>query len=175
MNIYLSGMIGSGKTTLGKLLANRLGWAFDDLDPAMEAMVGKDFRTVVAEQGWLGFRQWEYRLCKRFAQMDRTVIALGGGTVRYEWNRDVLRGTGVNVLLTADLDELAARVRGHDRPRVNAGTTLEEDLSRIWGDHKDLYYGFADVVHRTGDRATISRDAEELLEALRREYPSLIA
>jgi shikimate kinase len=175
MNIYLSGLIGSGKTTLGELVARGLGWEFDDLDPAMEAMVGKDFRTIVAEDGWLGFRQWEYRLCKRFAQMDRTVIALGGGTVRYEWNRDVLRGTGVNVLLTADLDELVARVRGHDRPRVNAGTTLEEDLCRIWGDHRDLYYSFADIVHRTGDRGTVTRDAESLLEKLRREYPTWLA
>jgi shikimate kinase len=175
MNVYLSGMIGAGKTTLGKALAMRLGWAFDDLDSAMEAMTGRDFRQVVAEDGWLGFRQWEYRICKQFAQMDRTVIALGGGTVRYEWNRDVLKGTGVNILLTADLDVLAARVRSHDRPRVNPGTTLEEDLLRIWETHKDLYFRAADVVHQTANGRTIAREVDELLQILRKEYPILIA
>jgi shikimate kinase len=85
MNVYLTGLIGAGKTTLGKPLARRLGWAFDDLDPAMEAMAGKDFRRVVDEDGWLRFRQWEYAICKAFAQRDQSVIALGGGTVRYAW------------------------------------------------------------------------------------------
>jgi shikimate kinase len=170
MNIYLSGMIGAGKTTLGKILAERLGWAFDDLDPAMALMAGKTFRQVVAEDGWLGFRQLEYRICKQFSQMDRAVIALGGGTVRYEWNRDVLRGTGVNILLIAELDELADRVRANDRPRVNPGATLEEDLARIWEAHRDLYLNFADIVYKTGCNKTIVQEADELIEILEKEY-----
>jgi len=167
MNIYLSGMIGAGKTTLGKELARRLGWTFDDLDDAMARMAGKDFRRVVAEDGWLRFRQWEYAICKQFAAMDGTIIGLGGGTVRYEWNRDVLRGTGINVLLTTDLAELAERVRDNDRPRVNEGTTLEEDLALIWGKHRDLYITFADVVHRTENQRTIAAEVDELLSTLR--------
>lgn len=169
MNIYLSGMIGAGKTTVGKALAERLGWAFDDLDTAMERMAGKTFHRVVAEDGWLGFRQWEYHICKQFARMDRTVIGLGGGTVRYEWNRDVLHGAGVQVLLVADLDVLADRVRVNDRPRVNPGVTLEEDLARIWGMHQHLYYNFADIVYRTDQGKTVTEEADELIEILQRE------
>jgi shikimate kinase len=173
MNIYLSGMIGSGKTTLGKALAKRLGWAFDDLDSAMEAIAGKDFRQVVAEEGWLGFRQREYHICKQFAQMDQTVIALGGGTVRYEWNRDVLKGTGVVVLLTAGLDVLADRVRANDRPRVNPGATIEEDLAQIWGNHQDLYFSFADVIYENDQRNTVSEATDELLAILQEKYLSV--
>ena len=69
MNIYLAGSIGAGKTTVGKQLAEQLGWDFRDLDPAMELDAGKDFRQVVAEEGWLGFRQREYRICKGFRRL----------------------------------------------------------------------------------------------------------
>lgn len=170
MNVYLAGMIGAGKTTLGRNIAHRLGWPFDDLDPAMARLAGKDFRRVVAEDGWLAFRQYEYRICKGFARMDRTVIALGGGTVRYEWNRDVLRGTGVVILLTADLADLANRVRANDRPRVNPGATLEEDLEKIWRAHQDLYYSLADIVYQTGRGKTLDEETDDLVEILARDF-----
>lgn len=169
MNIYFSGMIGSGKTAVGKNVAQRLRWPFHDLDQTMEVEAGKPFHEVVAEEGWLGFRQREYRICKHFAGLDRSVIALGGGTVRYDWNRGVLAGTGTRILLIADLNILADRVRSYDRPRVNLGTTLEEDLRKIWEEHKDLYLSFAVIVYKTDTGKTIPAEAEELLEILRKK------
>jgi shikimate kinase len=166
MNIYLSGMIGSGKTTLGRALAVRLGWPFEDLDVAMHRMAGKSFRRVVAEDGWLRFRELEYALCKQFAALNQAVIGLGGGTVRYEWNRDALRGSGVNVLLTARLETLAGRVRSHDRPRVHQDTTLEQDLAAIWTRHRQLYLDAADVVYDTDQGKTVAQEVEDLLGLL---------
>jgi shikimate kinase len=166
MNVYLSGLIGAGKTTVGEKLAIRLGWAFDDLDLAMAALTGKPFDAVVKEEGWLAFRQYEYTICKQFATKDRTVVGLGGGTVRYEWNRDVLAGTGVNVLLVADLKVLADRVRPRDRPRVHAGTSLEEDLLAIWQEHRDLYLRFADITYHTDQGRGLSQEIEDLMELL---------
>jgi len=163
MNVYLSGMIGSGKTTVGKALAQHLGWAFDDLDLAMYSLTGKPFHAVVSEEGWLRFREYEYHICRQFAGMERTVIALGGGTVRYEWNRDVLAGTGVNVLLVAAIGSLADRVRANDRPRVNPGTTLQQDLTTIWERHENLYRAFADIVYATDQGKTVSEEVEDLL------------
>ena len=166
MNIYLSGLIGTGKTTIGRGLAARLGWEFDDLDLAMAALAGKPFHAVVEEDGWLAFRQYEYRICKDFASMDRTVIGLGGGTVRYEWNRDVLNGTGIVILLVADLEVLADRVRPQDRPRVHAGTSLAEDLYTIWQNHQDQYLEFADIVYATDQGLTVAEEVDDLVEML---------
>jgi shikimate kinase len=149
MNIYLSGMIGSGKTTLGRALAVRLGWPFEDLDVAMHRMAGKSFRRVVAEDGWLRFRELEYALCKRFAALNQAVI-----------------GLGVNVLLTARLETLAGRVRSHDRPRVHQDTTLEQDLAAIWTRHRQLYLDAADVVYDTDQGKTVAQEVEDLLGLL---------
>ncbi len=170
MNIYLAGMIGVGKTTVGRRLATHLGWPFADFDQTMEAQAGKNFREVVAEEGWLGFRQREYLICKHYAASDHMVAALGGGTVRYQWNLDALHGTGVGVLLVADLETLAARVRLHDRPRVIPGTTLEEDIRQMWAQWGHLYYEFADVVYHTDEAKTPHQEALELAEILRRDY-----
>jgi shikimate kinase len=170
MNIYFSGLIGVGKTTVGKALAILLGWEFDDLDVAMERSAGKNFRLVVQDEGWLGFRMREYAIMKQFAQMDHKVIGLGGGTVRYEWNRDAIKGSGVNILLTTDISVLPERLRDNDRPRVNPGMTMEEDLAWMWEKHKDTYLGFADIVYRTDQGKTVEQEAEELLQILKKDY-----
>ena len=167
MNIYLSGMIGSGKTALGTLLARRLGWAFLDLDQEMDRELGRSFHELVREQGWLAFRELEYRVCKRFSRMKQAVIALGGGTVRYQWNTDLLRGTGIMILLEADLSILAARVRAVDRPRVNPGVSLDEDLSRIWSSSAHLYRQAADLLYRTDLGKGLEEEVEDLLILVR--------
>lgn len=159
-NLYLCGMIGSGKTTVGALVAARLGRPFYDLDREMDRELGYSFHRLVRERGWVAFRELEYAICKRFAALHGAVIALGGGTVRYEWNRDVLRGTGRIVLLTAPLAELARRVRPADRPRVNPGATLEEDLAAIWAEAADKYRRAADLVVATEGRSAEAIAAE---------------
>jgi shikimate kinase len=170
VNVYLSGLIGSGKTTLGERLAARLGRPFFDLDREMNAALGRSFHDLVREQGWLAFRELEYRIVKRFSAMDGVVIALGGGTVRYEWNRDALRGTGVLVFLEADLATLAARVRAADRPRVNPGVSLEDDLAAIWTAAEPLYRA-ADLTYRTDAGRSVEEEVEDLAGLLREPRP----
>lgn len=166
MNVYLSGLIGSGKTTLGERLAERLRRPFLDLDREMNAALGRSFHGLVRERGWLAFRELEYNIVKRFAARDGALCALGGGTVRYAWNRDALRGTGVLVFLEADLTTLAARVRAADRPRVNAGISLEEDLAAIWSAAEPLYRA-ADLTYRTDRGLSVDEEAAELTALLR--------
>ena len=166
MNVYLSGLIGSGKTTLGRRLADRLGRSFLDLDRELDGDLGRSFHALVREEGWLAFREREYAIVKRFAAAKRAVCALGGGTVRYGWNRDALRGTGVTVFLEADLAILAARVRAADRPRVNPGISLEEDLAAIWAAAAPLYRD-ADLIYRTDTGRSEDEEVADLATLLR--------
>jgi shikimate kinase len=161
-NIYLCGMIGSGKTAIGTRLAAKLGRAFYDLDREMERELGYSFHRLVQEQGWLAFRELEYAIVKRLAAMQDIVFALGGGTVRYAWNRDALSGTGITVLLEAGLDVLAERVRRADRPRVNPGVSLEEDLQHIWSSSGEVYRQAANLSYRTDLGRTLDEEVDEL-------------
>jgi shikimate kinase len=166
MNIYFCGMIGSGKTAVGEQLARQRGWAFFDLDREMDRELGRSFHELVCEQGWLAFRELEYKICKRFSKTDRAVVALGGGTVRYEWNTDILRGTGIMILLESDLSTLADRVRKADRPRVNPGVSLAEDLQRIWSSAAHLYRLCADIIYRTDQGKAVSQEVREIEDIL---------
>ena len=161
MNIYFCGMIGSGKTTIGRRLARTLELDFYDLDQEMDRILGYSFHKLVQEQGWVPFRELEYSICKRFAGLDNSIICLGGGTVRYEWNMDVLKGSGPVILLTASLEELIRRVKKADRPRVNPGTSVEQDIRLIWEKSKDKYYRAADIVYAT-DQKSIDEEVQEL-------------
>jgi shikimate kinase len=132
--------------------------------------LGYSFHRLVQEKGWVAFRELEYSICKRFARREKSLICLGGGTVRYEWNMDVLRGTGFFVLMTAPLDELVRRVRNEQRPRVNLGTSLEEDLRTIWEQSEEKYRRAADAVVDTGGKS-IEAAVVELQSVVRRYLP----
>jgi shikimate kinase len=174
MNIYFSGIIGVGKTTLGEAVAARLKYPFDDLDRAIERQTGKTIGEVVATEGWLRYRELEYQIAKIYARKDRHVIALAGGTPRYEWNRDVLRGSGINILLVADLNILPPRVGTKDRPRVNPVSSLIEDLERIWKEYKDVYTSFSDFIYRTDQGKSVEEEMEDILGILQCNFPQAI-
>lgn len=165
MNIYFSGMIGSGKTTIGERLAKALQLDFYDLDQEMDRILGHSFHKLVEEKGWVAFRELEYSICKGFSQLKNSIICLGGGTVRYEWNMDVLEGTGLIILLTASEEELIRRVKPADRPRVNVGTTLEDDIRMMWQTSKDKYHNAADIVYKT-DQKSIEEEIRELKQVV---------
>lgn len=166
MNLYLSGMIGSGKTTIGLELAKQLNVRFLDLDQEMDQRLGYSFHRLVQEQGWLPFRELEYSICKFFAGFTGAIVSLGGGTVRYEWNRDVISTSGVNILLEASESELINRVAQADRPRVNSGTDLAEDVHRLWSLHAQTYRSAADLIFHTEGKG-LSQEIEELEELIR--------
>ena len=166
MNIYLSGMIGSGKTTIGREASRRAGLPFADLDQEMDRRLGYSFHRLVQEQGWVPFRELEYTICKYFATLDRTIVCLGGGTIRYEWNRDAIAGSGPVVLLDASEETLIERVSKADRPRVNPDTDLAGDIRRMWAEFGHRYRSSADHVISTEGR-TLEEEVEELVQIIR--------
>jgi|TARA_B100001964_G_scaffold243567_1_gene321908 shikimate kinase len=165
-NIYLAGLMGSGKSSLGPLLAERMGRSFIDLDEAICAADGRSLHDLVAAEGWLGFRMLEYDLVKQCAGRNDLVLAFGGGTPRYAWNMDRLAGSGIIVLLTADLEVLAARTGGNERPRVNANLSQAQDLARIWAEHKDSYLAAADIHYSTDAGKSLEEEVAEILDAV---------
>ncbi len=154
-------MIGSGKTTIGERVAETLDLRFLDLDREMDRRLGYSFHRLVAEKGWLAFRELEYSICKYFAAQKDAVVCLGGGTVRYEWNTDTLRPTGVFLLCEASVETLINRVRQADRPRVNKDTSLEDDIRILWENERHKYYSAADIIYRT-DEKSIELEVEEI-------------
>jgi len=165
MNIYLSGMIGSGKTTIGLQLAKELVLPFYDLDREMDKILGYSFHKLVQEKGWVEFRELEYTICKKFAAYENAIIGLGGGTVRYEWNIDVLKNSGKIILLNTPIEELIRRVTLSDRPRVYPETTIEEDINKIWSSYKNLYIKSADIVYETNGKS-LEIEVAELKEKI---------
>lgn len=116
MNVTLAGYMGSGKTTVGRLLAERLGWTFVDTDALIEARAGRSIPRLFAEEGEEGFRALEAQVIREVARGDRQVIATGGGAAVDPANRLALALAGPLVLLEASPETLWARVSGSDRP-----------------------------------------------------------
>ena len=91
--IALVGPRGSGKTTVARLLAGRLGWGWVDADDELERRAGRSVRRVFAEEGEAGFRELEAAVLRELCGLRRHVLATGGGAVLREDNRALLRST----------------------------------------------------------------------------------
>ena len=116
-NLTITGFMGTGKTTVGRIMADRLGRRLVDMDELIEAEFGKPIAQIFAQEGEELFRQAEARLCQTLAGETDLVIATGGGTLVSEDNRQTLEGSGPVVCLTAGVDTVLERVETfEDRP-----------------------------------------------------------
>lgn len=123
--------MGTGKTTIGRLLADRLGRRFIDMDNKIEAHFGKPISRVFAEDGEPTFRAYEASLCQQLAQEQGLVISTGGGALVNPANRETFATTGTLICLTASVDAILDRVeRNTDRPLL-PGNTREERGKRV--------------------------------------------
>jgi len=109
-NIILTGFMGTGKTTLGRLLAERIGYKFIDTDAQIEKQVGQTISELFRTEGEAAFRKLESELVEQLAQKEGLVIATGGGLVLNPKNVAVLSKTGQIICLTAGSEEILARV-----------------------------------------------------------------
>lgn len=128
--VWLVGMPGSGKSTVGALLADRLGLRFVDADREIEERTGTDVTEIFSASGEESFRALEREVLADLARGDGAVVACGGGAVVDPANRDVLRDSGTVVYLQVPPDVLARRLRGsHPRPVVEDAEGVDR-LSR---------------------------------------------
>lgn len=126
MNIFLTGFMGCGKSTIGELLASRLQWRFYDLDAQIEAGLGNTVREVFATSGEKAFREQEKILLREIIQKNRTVISLGGGTLLDRENIVAVKKSGILIWLNAPLAVLRKRLGNEDvRPLLDGVDSLE--------------------------------------------------
>ena len=162
MIVYLVGMPGAGKSTVGRELAGRLGVPFLDLDAEIEREAGAAVADIFRDEGEASFRALEAAALVKASMQDPAVIACGGGVVLEPANRITLRNTGVAVYLDVPLDELRRRVQpASDRPLIRQ----EGDLERLLASRGLLYREFAGhVVDGSGDPGVV---AAAIVEELR--------
>jgi shikimate kinase len=160
--VYLVGMPGSGKSTVGREVAGRLGVPFVDLDEEIERRSGASVSQIFASDGEAGFRALEARALVDASRRDPSVVACGGGVVLEPANRITLRNTGTCVYLNVPLGVLEERVEpAADRPLIRA----EGDLERLLAEREGLYREFAaHVVDGSGDPGEV---ADAIVEELR--------
>ncbi|MBI2687976.1 MAG: shikimate kinase [Acidobacteria bacterium] len=161
--IYLVGFMGSGKSTVGKRLAETLGRPFVDLDDDIEAAAGKAIATIFIDDGECAFRDAEHAALRaRVERGEAIVLALGGGAFAYARNRDVLAGAGRSVWLDCPFETALRRVAGFaHRPLARDAERFRELFEKRVPD-----YALADVrvpVESDDPDATV----RAILEALR--------
>ena len=120
--IVLVGLMGAGKSKVGRRLALRLGLPFSDSDPEIEAAAGESIEEIFANRGEQVFRDGERRVIARLLAQPVQVLATGGGAFMDPMTRSLIGRRGVSLWLRADLDTLVARVlRRNDRPLLKRG------------------------------------------------------
>ncbi len=142
-NIILVGMMCTGKSTVGRSLAEYLNMRFIDVDHAIEAKAGRTIRDLFKDGGETCFRQLETRTLEEVLQGENQVVATGGGAVLAEANRECMRRSGLVIALTSPAEVIIQRAKGDgDRPLLQGH--LEERVRRIMEERRDAYR-FADV------------------------------
>lgn len=164
--VILTGFMGAGKSTVGALLAQRLGWEFLDVDSAVEARAGKSVASIFAQEGEAAFRALEAEAIRDHAQRERLVLALGGGALEAESTREflsILNGTGV-VFLDAPLEVLVARCLAQPQAAERPVLADREGLRRRFEARLPHYRGAHLSVPTDG--LTPMQVVDEILEAL---------
>ncbi|MBU0654778.1 MAG: shikimate kinase AroK [Gammaproteobacteria bacterium] len=167
-NIILVGLMGAGKSTIGRQLARRLNLTFYDSDKVIEERTGVSIPTIFAIEGEQGFREREELVIAEFAAMPGILLATGGGSVLRETNRAHIKAGGCVIYLRATADQLFQRIK-HDksRPLMQTENPLQT-LRDLLKTREPLYMEVADLVVSTGKQKVnvILRDIHNKLKQL---------
>lgn len=152
--LYLVGMMGSGKTTVGRLVATKLGWVHVDSDEQVCKRTGRTVREIFETDGEAAFRREESQALHEAATTtppSNAVVSVAGGAVLDRTNRQTLTDTGDVVWLDAPADVLATRVHAGADHRPLLGDDPERALTRLEQERRPLYEELADFVVDAAD------------------------
>ena len=158
-NIVLCGFMGSGKTVVGKELAKILGVKFVDTDELIEEEQGVAIKAIFATHGEDYFRDLEYEMCKKVAEMNGVVVSTGGGAMTFKRNVDAIKEGSKVVFLDASFDVICDRIGDSTtRPLFQD----KEKAKKLYDERKDKYLSAADYVINgdMGARKTAMQIAE---------------
>ncbi len=164
--VFLVGMMGVGKTTIGRQLALSLERDFIDLDHAIEQRSGVPIATIFDIEGEFGFRKRESNLLDEYTQQDSIVLATGGGAILSGENRQILRQRGCVIYLRAELDILFNRLaRDSKRPLLQTANP-QQRIRELIMQREPLYASVADITFDTGNKPipAILQELTELLQ-----------
>jgi shikimate kinase len=171
--IYLTGFMGSGKSTIGPILANTIGYDFRDVDRTIETTANKTVSEIFANNGEGYFRELERRVIQEISNTHGCVVSLGGGTVTKGDNLSVIKASGVLVYLKADPQEIFHRLKFKaDRPLLKGGEGTQlgdgELLQRITKlmEEREAFYGHADIIVNTAGKK-IGQTVDEIVRKIR--------
>ncbi len=162
MNVFLLGLMGSGKTTIGKHLAKELGLSFIDLDTCLESQEKKTISEIFSEKGEAYFRSIEHQWLNDFDK-DNCLISTGGGTPCFGNNLDLIKEKGISVYLVLSIEMIAHRLyqskntRPIIEPYKHDKSKLRSFLNDLLNERKS-FYAQADVVFEVGNFNSIKKE-----------------
>lgn len=163
MKIILIGFMGAGKSSVGLLLAKKLGMEFIETDKLIEEWAGKSIDKIFKEDGEIEFRDLEIKTAEDLQEVDNAVISCGGGAVLNKIIIDYLKQKGVIIYLDTSYDEIKKRITSNkSRPLFQD----KEKAKELYDFRKGLYERYADKVVKT-DGKTAGEIAEEIFEKLK--------
>ena len=158
MNIYLIGMMGSGKSTVGKTLSEKMHKPFIDLDSEIEKATGKNISEIFDIDGEEQFRKMETKQLKQYSE---SIVACGGGIVLKDENREFINENGFTILLTASMEELSHRLSDSGNRPLLADDNTEEALTKLWLERQLHYLNTTDFTIETD-----GKNPEQLTEEI---------
>ena len=164
-NIVLVGFMGTGKSTVGRLLASKLGYEYVDTDQLIESEQGISIAELFKLHGEPYFREVESSVLRKVVSRSGQVVATGGGAVLAEHNREAMLSGGYVVALSASKEAIIARVKG-DRARPLLQGDLEQRVEKLLTDRKNAY-DFADFMMDTSELS--ADEAAELIVMKKKE------
>jgi shikimate kinase len=166
MNIVLTGFMCTGKTSVGKLLAEKLGYQFVDTDDLIEQRVGMKISDIFAVYGEPYFRDVETEVVKEVGKKDKFVISTGGGVVLRKVNIDELRKNGIIVNLTAKPETIYNRLKNQPgvRPLLNKPDPMNEIIKLL--SQREEYYKNCDLRIET-DNFTVEQIVQQILDYIK--------
>ena len=169
MNIVLTGFMGTGKTAVGRHLADELHAPFIDVDTTIAKKAKKSIQDIFAAEGEPAFRDLESAVIAELAGQDKTVIATGGGALLDSKNRENLQKNGMLVCLTAKMGTLLERLKDDLTRPLLAGENIERKVERLMKERQDIY-SLCPVQVDT-DGKTIAQVAREIIEKVSPQWP----